>query len=584
MKRLPAILVLFSLLVVVFSLLILRCFDLQYKQHDRFVKQSIKAQQKRIPHVGNRGIILDGRARILAAGKPVLTVFVEPRAIVDVKATSAAIAEILKIGAHTVCREILENKHRGYLEIKRDVGYEEAIVVDRIFGVGVEKQWLRTYPMGSLLSHVVGFTTVDGKGSCGIELEYDALLRGHSHYEVLLADVSRRPIRPLLRAPVQRSGSQSGQGVILTLDATIQSFVRECLAEQLTAFEAESGHAIVVHPKTGAIWAMVSLPDFDPTHAHRQWAENPRLFTNHALNDQYEPGSIMKPMVMAIALDAGVISREEKIFCENGLYHGKGFGSIKEYNYRKYQHLTAKEILVKSSNIGMAKIGQRLGKKRLHDGLVRLGFGHKTGIKLSGEATGLLRSADQWTGYSVTRIPFGQEISVTAMQLIRSFCILCNQGRVVRLHLVKAFVDSNGLPEVRDSRFEVADQVGYVIDPEVAKWIVDDALTAVVNEGTGHRAQLDKWQVFGKTGTAQIARESGRGYEEGAYVASFIAGAPAGDPAVVVLVSIRRPNRKLGYTGGKVSGPVVAKIMDKTLNYLEARGWALAHKESPERI
>ena len=574
MKRRPAILVLFALLFVVFSLLMIRCFDLQYKQHDRFVKQSIRAQQKRIPHVGNRGIILDGRARVLAAGKPIRIVFVEPRAIGDVKETSTAIAEVLKIGAHTVCREILENKTRGYLEIKRDVGHEEAVAVDRIFGVGVKKHWLRTYPMGPLLSHVVGFTRVDGKGQGGIELEYDALLRGHSDHEVLLADVARRPIRRL-GASVQPSGSQSGQGVILTLDATIQSFVRECLAERLAAFQAESGHAIVIHPKTGAILAMVSLPDFDPTHAHRQWAENPRLFTNHALSDQYEPGSIMKPMVVAIALDAGVISREEKIFCENGLYHGKGFGSIKEYNYHTFGDLTPKEILVKSSNIGMAKIGQKLGKKRLHDALVRLGFGRKTGIKLSGEATGLLRSVDQWTGYSVTRIPFGQEIAVTGIQLVRAFCILCNEGRVIRPHLVKALVDSNGLLEVRDSRFEAADQVGYVIDPEVARWIVDVALTAVVNEGTGHWAQLEKWQVFGKTGTAQIAKN-----EEGAYVASFIAGAPAGDAAVVVLVSIRRPNAKLGYTGGKVSGPVVAKIMDKTLNYLEARGWALARKES----
>jgi len=376
--------------------------------------------------------------------------------------------------------------------------------------------------------------------------------------------------------------------VILTLDATIQSFVRESLAERLAAFEAESGHAVVVNAKTGAILAMVSLPDFDPTHAHRQWAENPRLFTNHALNDQYEPGSIMKPIVVAIGLDAGVISRDEKIFCENGLYRGKGFGSIKEYNYHKYENLTPKEILIKSSNIGMAKIGQKLGKKRLHDALARLGFGKKTGIKLPGEATGLLRDVDQWDGYSVTRIPFGQEIAVTAMQLIRSFCILCNEGRVVRPHLIKAFVDSNGVPEVRDSRFEVADQVGYVLDPEVARWIVDDALTAVVNEGTGHWAQLEKWQVFGKTGTAQIAKKSGRGYEEGAYVASFIAGAPAGDAAVVVLVSIRRPDRKLGlgYTGGKVSGPVVAKIMEKTLSYLETRGWALARKPSsaPETL
>jgi cell division protein FtsI/penicillin-binding protein 2 len=287
--------------------------------------------------------------------------------------------------------------------------------------------------------------------------------------------------------------------------------------------------------------------------------------------------------VAAIAIDAGVVNRQEKIFCENGDYRGDGFGRIGEYR-RGFGDLTVREILVYSSNIGMAKIGQRLGKDKLYKGLRLFGFGQKIGIDLSGEAEGSLWPVRNWTRYSVTRIPFGQEISVTAIQLVQAFCILANGGRLVHPYLVKAMIDNNGEiirgPVLRkDSKTGAfvskgqAPPVGYIIKRQVAEWIVADALAGVVNEGTGKRAKLEKYQVFGKTGTAQLAKGDGGGYTEGDYIASFVAGAPAENPAVIVLVSIRRPNVKLGkgYTGGVVASPVAAAILEKTLNYLEVR-------------
>jgi cell division protein FtsI/penicillin-binding protein 2 len=326
--------------------------------------------------------------------------------------------------------------------------------------------------------------------------------------------------------------------------------------------------AIVAEPKTGAILALVSLPDFDPAEAR---STNPDKFRNRAITDEFEPGSIIKPIVAAIALDAGAMNTNEKIFCENGNYHGKGFGSIGEYR-RGFGDLTLREILINSSNIGMAKIGQRLDKDKLYDGLRHFGFAKKVGIGLPGEADGLLWPVRRWTGYSVTRIPFGQEITVTAIQLVRAFCILANGGRFVRPYLVKAIVDARGsVVDARESGIEdPVSRVGYIVEPQVAKWIVTDALVGVVNEGTSKRAKLEKWQVFGKSGTANIAKSNERGYSKDDYVASYIAGAPADDPAIVVLVSIRKPNKKLGkgYLGGIVASPVAAKIIEKTLNYL----------------
>jgi len=362
--------------------------------------------------------------------------------------------------------------------------------------------------------------------------------------------------------------SQDGVGIILTLDAAIQQFARDELVKQYESYEAASAVAIVAEPKTGAILALVSLPDFDPAEAR---STGPDTFRNRAITDEFEPGSIIKPIVAAIALDTGAVNTSEKIFCENGNYHGRGFGRIGEYR-QGFGDLTVREILTNSSNIGMAKIGQRLDKDKLYNGLKHFGFAKKVGLGLPGEADGLLWPVRRWTGYSVTRIPFGQEITVTAIQLVRAFCILANDGRLVRPYLVKAIVDARGLMLVaRESEIEnQVSRLGYVVKPEVAKWIVTDALVGVVNEGTGKRAKLEKWQVFGKSGTANIAKSNERGYSDSDYVASFVAGAPADDPAVVVLVSIRKPNKKLGkgYTGGVVASPVAAKIIEKTLNYL----------------
>jgi cell division protein FtsI (penicillin-binding protein 3) len=414
--------------------------------------------------------------------------------------------------------------------------------------------------MGRLAANVVGFTSKDNRGLEGVELEYDKDLAGQPGRNIFIADAFRRPIR----LKEHDSDIVDGVGVILTLDATIQQFAREALLEQFQNYRAESAVAIVAEPKTGAILAMVSLPDFDPENFN---TSDPNDLRNRTITDQFEPGSLIKPMVMSIALDDKVVNRTEKIFCENGSYCGKGFGCISEYK-NGFANLNAREILVNSSNIGMAKVGQRMGAERLYRGLKLFGFGQPTGIDLPGEAPGLLWPPAKWTGYSVTRIPFGQEITVTALQLVKGFCILANGGHPIRPHLVKAVVDNEG-NIVKMTK--APSTVGYCVDPEIANWIVTQCLTGVVNEGTGKKAKLKKWQVFGKTGTANIAKAGERGYAEHQYVASFIGGAPVEDPKVIVLVSVRKPDMSLGkgYTGGAIAAPVVGKIIDKTLTYLE---------------
>jgi len=560
-----------SIIVLAFLGLSYRCYYLQRKTADRYAELSIEQQCSYLPLESQRGAILDSRGRVLAASNRFRTVFVEPRIITDVAETANTLAPILNVGAHEICKRIKESGNPGYAALKVGAGAAECEAASAVYGVGVQYAWQRYYPIGELASHVVGFTSDDNRGLGGIENKYDRELRGEGARRVFFVDVRRRPLSLCVARADDSNGIPThGSAVILTLDATIQQFAREALLAQYESFEAEGALAVVAEPRTGAILAMVSLPDFDPTHIGRT---DPNNFFNRALTEQYEPGSILKPITVAIALDTGVLRQNDVIFCENGnyrgKYNGKSFGRIKEYR-RGYGNLPVRDIIKFSSNIGMAKIGQRLGPEKLYEGLTLFGFGKKVGIKLPGEAVGYLSKPKNWTSYSVTRIPFGQEISVTALQMVRAFSMLANGGRMVQPYVVKAVVEPDG--SVHDVR-PPSLRLGYVIKPEVARWIIGDAMAAVVNEdgGTGKRARLEGRNVFGKTGTAQLARSDGGGYEENAYVASFVGGAPADDPRVIVLVSIRRPNTRLkkGYTGGTVAAPVVGAILEKTLTYLD---------------
>ncbi len=549
-------------MLLIASLLALagRCFHLQYLKSTEYLDACLRQQRSYVDQP-RRGEILDCCGRVLAASNRIRIIFAEPRRISDKQEVSNKLAPIVGMEPNEICRLINESGNPGYVEIKLDADINQCSDALKIPGIGVQTGWRRHYPMGSLVANIIGFTGRENTGLEGLELKYDKAMRGTPAQNVFFADVHRRPIR----IKQQEGVLNDGYGIILTIDATIQQFVRDELAKQCEAYEAESAVAIVAEPKTGAILAMVSLPDFDPANIG---TTDPNNFRSRVVTDWYEPGSIIKPLVLAIALDAGVVNKQERIFCEYGNYHGKGFGRIGEYR-RGFGDLTIREIIVNSSNIGMAKIGQRIGAEKLYDGLTFFGFGKKTGIELPGEVEGLLRPTRDWTGYSVTRIPFGQEICVTAMQLVRAYCILINNGRLVRPFLVRAVVDAKG--EVTEIKRPLP-SVGYIIQPETAEWIVTEAMTGVVNDstGTGNRAKLDKWKVFGKTGTANIANSDSRGYSESEYVASFIAGAPVDDPAIIVLVSIRKPNRKLGkgYTGGTVAAPVAKVIIEKTLNYL----------------
>ena len=540
-----------------------RCFYLQYYKNNYYQQTSIRSQQSNFIEQPKRGAILDCRGRILAASYVSDTIFVEPRAVGDIKATAKELAAIIDLSATEITKTILTARNAGYAPIIADIRLtdEQRKRIQKIDGIGIESKWKRYYPMGNAAVHAVGFIGTDGKGMSGLELEYDKMLRGTFGGSTFFSDAARRPIS------LERFGgsAQDGCDVVLTLDSTIQEIAHSALKKQVAEYQAESGVAMVMDPCSGAVLAMVSLPDFDPVTLK---GADEKSLGNHILSDPFEPGSIIKPVIASWAIETGSIHKDDVIFCENGSYSGKGFGTIGEYHSGGFGNLPISGILANSSNIGMAKIGQKMGAAKLYEGAKLFGFGRKTGIDLPGEDAGIVWPLKVWTGYSVARVPFGHEISTTSMQMACAFCALANHGKPIRPHLVKALVNNAGNKIKME---EPAQTAGYIISEKTARWIVEEALVKVVQEGTGKKAAIEGREVWGKTGTANIANKGKGGYDEQNYVASFIGGSPAKEPAVVVLVSIRKPNRSLGkgYAGGAVSAPVAKEILENTLTYLK---------------
>ena len=550
-------------IVLVFGALFWRVFDLKYYQRETFHEKSQRQLSKFDIEKPRRGQILDSQGRVLAASIKEYNAYAEPRVLSEkpdqILITASSLQDILEIPGPEICRMIEESKNPGYVKIKSNISEEQRQLLRqaRLRGLGIETDWDRLYPAGNLTGHLLGFVGADDTGLSGLELRYNKILAGKPGKHVYVIDVARDSIGAKSN---QGTDVEDGLNLVLTIDSVIQRFVHEALKQKVDEYEAESAVAMVMDPWTGAILAMVSLPDYDPA----EFSTTPQdKMRNRVLTDPFEPGSIFKPIVATIALDNGAIDYDDIFFCENGFW--PKYRGIHDFEHHSYGDLSVREIIMHSSNIGMAKIGLKMERQQLHDGLRLFGFSQRTGIDMQGEDPGLVWSPRRWSKLSITRIPFGHEVLVTPLQMCRAYSILANGGYIVKPHIVRAVVDGQG--RIIEDKQPV-NGMGYIIKTEVAEWMVQTALSDVVNEGTGEKAQLENCQVWGKTGTANIAVDGH--YDWKNYVASFVGGAPAEKPAVVVLVSIRKPKRSLGkgYSGGRVAAPVAGDILKNTLRYL----------------
>ena len=411
-------------LIAAFGSLIYRLVYLQYLSCDEFAKRHEKQRRAIIDLQPRRGLITDCKGTILAASDEIKILFAEPRVIKEPQVIAQKLSKLIDVPSDQLFEQITTSKNPGYAKLVTGLTQTqyEAVKQANLYGIGIHTGWQRYYPTASAGSHIVGFVSKnEQKGLGGIELKYNSQLKGSGGKDILVVDSRRRPIG-MLACDTRIVEPKDGCNLVLTIDSTIQQFTRTALQKQVAEFKAESGVAIVIDPWTGEILSLVSLPDFEPDRFYDTPTE---FLRNRALTDPFEPGSIFKPVITAIALDAGVINYNDVIFCENGSYHGKGFGTIGEWGHHHFGDMSVKEILVKSSNIGVAKIGQKMGKKLLYDGVKMFGFGAKTGIDIPGEDSGIVRDLNKWDGYSVTRVPFGHEITVTVLQIAQSILHTC---------------------------------------------------------------------------------------------------------------------------------------------------------------
>lgn len=511
-----------------------------------------------IPIRSRRGKIADCRGFIFATTVLRRSVFADPKIIPDKQEAARRVASILGLDAVELGDDLLAAGDRRFFVIQRGVTEEQAerITESGIYGLGVFDEPARSYPMNGIAASVIGFVSPDGVGVTGLERQCDEWLRGENGVKTIIRDAGRKAF---WLADGGYRPSRDGLHLVLTIDAEIQTIVENELMSAVGEYDAESGFAVAMQPKTGAILAMVNVPGFDPDR-YREY--DPERYRNRTITDPFEPGSTLKPIIAAGALAEKVVKLDEVIDCERGLWK---IDTRLLHDHHPYGNLSFVDVLVKSSNIGMAKIGIRLGEARLYEYVKRFGFGEKTGIDLQAEDGGILRPLERWDDYSVTSVPMGQEIGVTALQLVRAFCVFANGGMLVQPHVLRAVLAADG--RIMND-FSNPPPVGRAISEEIAETVKNKILLRVVSSGNS-RAALSNYQVFGKTGTAQIPKKGGGGYERDAYVGSFVGGAPARNPQVVVLVSLRRPDRSLGYYGGTVAAPAARRILGRTLAYLQ---------------
>jgi len=549
-----------AVMLVAFGFLVFRLVDLQAMHHEKF--QALVQQQRTSVVVlpARPGDIYDCKGHLLATSIQVDSLYADPLMVSDPRGLARKLATVIDVDPVQLERTLLAKADKRFIWIRRRIDARARMAIKALRlprrAIGFVKEYKRTYPQGRLACHVIGIRDIDNMGRDGVERGWNQYLRGTDGRRVSIRDAHGKVLRIKHH---ESSEPIHGRTVVTTLDMAIQHFAEEGLDDVMAKWKPTSATAIVIEAQTGAVLAMGNRPTFDPDNI----AGSPTdAWRNRALTDFYEPGSTAKPFTASVALDRGLVRFDEVIFCEQGVYR---MGGRLLHDHHPFGKLTFPMVVIKSSNIGMAKLGERLGNPGLYEVVTSFGFGRPTGIGLPGEVSGVVLPLARWTSYSTGSIPMGQELTVTPIQMAAAYCALGSNGTLLKPRVVREVRDRDGRTLVDTSRPVV---LGQPIAAKTARRMVREVLAGVVNKGTGRKAKLDNWQVWGKTGTAQKRDPDGPGYSHKLHVASFIGGAPAERPRLICLMMINEPSNRGTHYGGKLAGPAVAQILKKSLSYL----------------
>ncbi len=527
-----------------FGLLAVRAAQLQTIDAERLARIAERQSATRMVIQPKRANILDRNGNLLAISANVQSVAAAPIKInpAQRRQTARELSRVLGIPAREIERRIASRKQ--FIWIARWVEPEIAEHVQRLGldGVFLRKERRRYYPNGTLAAAYVGIAGRDGIGLTGLELDFERELRGES------ASIPASRDARGTRLPHISSSADSGEGepLRLTLDAKLQHSADKALQRSLKRTGARSGSLVALDPRNGDVLALAQAPTFNP---NQFWSENSKNFRVRAIVDPFEPGSTLKPFSIAVALESGMVDARDVFDCENGKW---SVLNRTIHDMKPHRVLSVHDILRVSSNIGAAKIANRIGSKELVVGLRRFGFGKRTGSGFPGEASGVLRNLAENQQVERANIAFGQGLAVTALQLAGAGAVIANGGnRVVPRLALREGSDSSHASEDR------------VISRETAALVLK-MMRSVVENGTGKRAALTDHSVAGKTGTAQKVVDGT--YSRDRHVASFLGVVPAVNPRLVVVVVLDEPVG--AYSGGEVAAPVFREFAGSAVRQL----------------
>jgi cell division protein FtsI (penicillin-binding protein 3) len=547
------IIIVATVLGLCFALMAGRAFQLHVLEGKQLQSKAADRYTQAFQNTPKRGTIYDRNFTELALSVDVPSICAYPGQMSSPNQTARALARVLKLKQVPLTEKLCSGRTFVWVKRHADPAEVSAVKALELDGIDFRTESRRFYPMKGLAAQVVGFCGMDGRGLEGVEFYYDAYLQGRGTRRTVLKDALGRGFTEEESSSV----GKPGYNLILNIDKNIQYISEQALSEGVRTFRAKAGTAIVIVPQTGAILALAHVPSFNP-NAFGEY--EPWLWRNRAITDSFEPGSTLKILLAAAALESGMCTPRSEFYCEEGAYR---IGRNVVHDVHPYETLTLEDIVKYSSNIGAAKVGQKVGPAYIHRKLSEFGLGSKLGIDCPAETSGSLLPVGSWTEIDTVAVCFGQGVSTSALQLAVAVSAAANGGVLMKPYLVQKINDAQG----RTIREFQPTPVRQVISPENARHLTRIMRRTVEEGGTGVQAALQEYEVAGKTGTAQKADSARGGYSKDKYIASFVGFAPAENPEVVVLVIIDEPYKK--HYGGVVAAPVFGRIVRETLRYLK---------------
>jgi cell division protein FtsI (penicillin-binding protein 3) len=536
-----------------------RMFYLQIIRADYFAERARHQQQSKITLEPRRGSIVDRQGRKLAVSVPVRSLYARPRDIDSPYVAAVRLAPLLGISRAELLKDL--RSRRSFVWLKRQLQPQVATQIEQLDlpGLGFIEEYRRYYPNAELAGALLGFTGVDSQGLEGLEYQYQGLMAGEPEVFVVERDGTRRFIPHTLPGAL-RAGRYSLQ---LTIDSTLQHFTEAALRKGVNSSQADRGVAIVMHSQTGAILSMATYPSFDPN----RFREFPReRYLNRAVTVGYEPGSTLKILTIAAALEEKLITPDQEFFCENGAYR---FAGEDFHDTSPHDILNVEQIIQKSSNICAIKIGTMMSPEKFYEYIRSFGFGSRPESGLSGEAIGRVLPLQRWTRVDHASMSFGHGILVSPLQLISALNVFAADGKWVPPFIVEHAYTEDGdmLLEAQDEEGRTLQKFGprepkQLITPQTAR-LLRRMMVSVTNPGgTAVEAAIPGYEVGGKTGTSQVFDEKTGRYTNRKHIAFFAGFVPATRPLFTVLVVVEHP-RTSPY-GGKVAGPVFKEIVRRS--------------------